>query len=507
MRVVDDEHFRSENQWTFIVQSRIVQFGWTQKRLEEWQNEFLVLWMAPFLSYSGYGTEAIDFVMGLEQERPDRTMCVQYGDAIIENKVLADQEKKIITQCRDKSWSVIAEPLVGICHTPPSTWGAVEHGWYCPSYATVVNIGRTMFESDSIPHSWLERLRFMDQVWVPTKFNLETFTRAGVARDKIHVIPPPLNPFFDPDKVPLTFSFPASFDDQEFIFLSIFKWEDRKGWKYLIKAFHEEFSEDPTTKLYILTQRRGDETPTEKVLEYLGGDPASLQNIHISTSQLPPLNLLALYSSVDAFVLPSHGEGWGLPIVEAMSMELPVITTNWSGPTEYLTEENSFPLAIEPDLIPISFGSMGVEPSDIRGHKWADPSIKHLKTLMRYVVDHPDEAEKRGKQARQDLIKQFNPSLISKLVTKQLQEAVDKYVTKIKNQNQTQPQPQEQPPKRGSEQKTYYNVAEERKSARPARKKVGKHKVKPKAKLPKDGYSGSGGSWKEDSYYDQESWY
>lgn len=24
--------------------------------------------MAPFLSYSGYGTEAIDFVMGLEQE-------------------------------------------------------------------------------------------------------------------------------------------------------------------------------------------------------------------------------------------------------------------------------------------------------------------------------------------------------------------------------------------------------------------------------------------------------
>ena len=27
----------------------------------------------------------------------------------------------------------------------------------------------------------------------------------------------------------------------------------------------------------------------------------------------------------DAFVLPSHGEGWGLPLMEAMAMELPNI--------------------------------------------------------------------------------------------------------------------------------------------------------------------------------------
>lgn len=32
-----------------------------------------------------------------------------------------------------------------------------------------------------------------------------------------------------------------------------------------------------------------------------------------------------LYKSVDAFVLPSRGEGWGRPHVEAMSMGLPVI--------------------------------------------------------------------------------------------------------------------------------------------------------------------------------------
>ena len=35
--------------------------------------------------------------------------------------------------------------------------------------------------------------------------------------------------------------------------------------------------------------------------------------------------LLSLYKSVDAFVLPTHGEGWGLPFAEAMAMELPTI--------------------------------------------------------------------------------------------------------------------------------------------------------------------------------------
>lgn len=36
-----------------------------------------------------------------------------------------------------------------------------------------------------------------------------------------------------------------------------------------------------------------------------------------------------MYASADAFVLPTHAEGFGRPIMEAMAMGLPTIATAW----------------------------------------------------------------------------------------------------------------------------------------------------------------------------------
>lgn len=60
----------------------------------------------------------------------------------------------------------------------------------------------------------------------------------------------------------------------------------------------------------------------------------------------------------------------------------PVITTFWSGPTAYLTEDNGYPLRID-GLVPLP------EDSPFKGHKWAQPSVTHLSALMRHVVTNP----------------------------------------------------------------------------------------------------------------------
>jgi glycosyltransferase involved in cell wall biosynthesis len=53
-------------------------------------------------------------------------------------------------------------------------------------------------------------------------------------------------------------------------------------------------------------------------------------------------------------VLPTRGEGWGLPLAEAMSMGLPVITTNWSGPTAFVDESVGY--LLEYDLVLVRSG-------------------------------------------------------------------------------------------------------------------------------------------------------
>lgn len=48
--------------------------------------------------------------------------------------------------------------------------------------------------------------------------------------------------------------------------------------------------------------------------------------------------------------------------MEAMAMALPVIATNWSGPTEYMTETNSYPLRSD-GLVEIDEGAFACAPA------------------------------------------------------------------------------------------------------------------------------------------------
>jgi glycosyltransferase involved in cell wall biosynthesis len=42
--------------------------------------------------------------------------------------------------------------------------------------------------------------------------------------------------------------------------------------------------------------------------------------VEIMSAELPTRDMPRLYKNFDAFVLPTRGEGWGLPIIEAMAM-------------------------------------------------------------------------------------------------------------------------------------------------------------------------------------------
>merc|ERR1712226_214809 len=96
----------------------------------------------------------------------------------------------------------------------------------------------------------------MDEVWVPSTFAVEQFTASGVERTKINVVPEAVDTnLFDPEKhTPLNVWDDSSTMHRPFRFLSVFKWEKRKGWDVLLQAYFEEFSEADPVILCIKTQ-------------------------------------------------------------------------------------------------------------------------------------------------------------------------------------------------------------------------------------------------------------
>jgi glycosyltransferase involved in cell wall biosynthesis len=103
-----------------------------------------------------------------------------------------------------------------------------------------------------------------------------------------------------------------------------------------------------------------------------------------------------------------------------MSMSLPVIATNWSGPTEYLTEENSYPLLVD--------RMSKVMEGPFEGHLWAEPSIDKLQVLMRHVITNVEEANMRGRRAREDMIRRFSPRIVSGVVTDLIENLLDRMI-------------------------------------------------------------------------------
>lgn len=187
-----------------------------------------------------------------------------------------------------------------------------------------------MSEAVPISQEWVTACNTkVDEVWVPSQFHVDEFIKAGVHKNKIVRIPEATDVYlWDPDIVePLPIE---KLDKENFNFLSVFKWEPRKGWDVLLKAYFEEFRFDEPVTLFIQTYLYGEWDPRNpeavknKISQYakqLGySSLSSLPKIEVLTSELSSRDMPRLYKAFDAFVLPSRGEGWGLPIMEAMAM-------------------------------------------------------------------------------------------------------------------------------------------------------------------------------------------
>lgn len=265
------------------------------------------------------------------------------------------------------------------------------------------NIGLTMIETTGLHRSWVEACNRMDEIWVPSEFNRKTFIESGVQADKVRVMPfgvdgerfrPGLEPLEIPERAGYTF-------------LSNFDWRPRKGFEFLLEAFSSEFTEKDDVCLVLKVSNTAKIEPSRLRRQYLSKiqhGPARRRTI-LWDHVIPYADMPRFYSSGDCFVLPTRGEGWNLPAIEAMASGLPVICTAWSAHLEYMDHSNSLLLNMErlEKTTPAGFWTDHV----YQGFYWAKPSVKHLRFLMRWVYEHREEAKLLGVKARQDVLAKF----------------------------------------------------------------------------------------------------
>jgi glycosyltransferase involved in cell wall biosynthesis len=245
----------------------------------------------------------------------------------------------------------------------------------------------------------------MDFVWVPTQFNADTFSRAGVAREKLVVLPLGVDAArFDPAAAePLAIP-----EKSGFTFLSTFQWTRRKGWDVLLRAYLGAFERWDDVTLVLRSYYGRGEPITPRILACLaelGRDPEDIPRIVVLERAIPERLLPSLYAACDAYVLPSRGEGWGLPYLEAMCMARPVIGTRWSGNLEFMNDENAYLIDVD-GVVPVDAEQLRDSPL-YAGQCWAEPSLRHTQDLLRRVYENRDEARLRGKAAREDVLRRW----------------------------------------------------------------------------------------------------
>jgi len=268
------------------------------------------------------------------------------------------------------------------------------------------------WEYGAVPRAWVEGInRAGAELWVPSAFVRERFVEGGVAADRVYVVPNGVDPErFHPGVRPL------SLDELKpgaealasgrfrFLFVGGTLW--RKGVDLLLEAYRRAFK--PADDVVLVIKDVGaasfyrDGTLREEIKGLAGG--ADGPPIVYIDREVPDEALPGLYRAFDCLVHPFRGEGFALPVAEAMACGLPVITTGAGPVLEFSDDGTAYLIPARPVFLKDPVGGL----PELVGRPWVfQPDLDALAHLLRWVYEHPEEARRRGEAAARRIREAF----------------------------------------------------------------------------------------------------
>lgn len=432
VKVFNRKHIAQEDHWTITVrfkQSHITLSPWTIRKSQDFNK----------VTYSGYVYCATVPNHTLFVRRNGKTVWSgnsgyasatrSYLDALMKDKrvdlsvhaVSFEQQKTSHGDFTERVKPFVdkrVEHKIQVLHLTPENYVSLRN-------PNLYNIGYTVWETDRLPDQWVKICNSMNEIWVPSHWNVEVFRQSGVTTH-IEVIPHIFHqlPTLSNNKSPVT----MGVDKDVFVFYSIFQWIERKNPIGLLKAYLTEFKPDEKVCLALKTYRLNTSTQEQQLIKT---EIARLKQALALPNGYPPIRffgslltgeqMAGFHQRGDCFILAHRGEGFGIPLAESMIRGKPTIATNYSGNLDFMNNRNSY--LIDYQITPVC--NM-IFPNYDGRMNWAEPSVQHLKELMRFVFENQEEAKKKGQQAKQDIEQQLSSTVIVEQIINRLKAIQEK---------------------------------------------------------------------------------
>lgn len=377
-----------------------------------------VLFRAPALSISGYGTHARQIFRWLETKNVDLTVdLLSWG--ITSWHVNPSSENGLIGRIMSKVSPPNGTYDVVISLQLPNEW---KH------YPEAFNVGMTaLVETDKCSQQWVSKCNEMDRIIVPTTFTESVLRNSGNVNTDVRVVHESF-----PDEV-FTVDEGLSLEEvtTQTNFLVVGQLTgmkpdvDRKNIFYTVKWFCEAFKGRKDVSLIVKSNLGTNTTVHKSHLETIFKNllkevrQGEFPKVHLVNGEMTTSEIVSLYKSkkISALLSLTKGEGFGLPILEAAACNVPVICTNWSGHLDFMKLGKYIGIDYDLKDLPKERIDKNIF---IEGAKWAQPVEEDFKKKALKFANSQHLPKKWASELGETLREKFSFQAVCSQYEKQL---------------------------------------------------------------------------------------